>query len=257
MQQYSPFVWHEVMVPNPSASPAFYSPITGWGTRKFDDGMDYTMWTVDDAPVGGLMALPQELASQGVPPHWLHYIGVQDVDATAARAQQLGGRITMPPTDIPDVGRFAVILDPQGAVFAIYKNTQETPPPGAPKFGEFSWHELGTTDRDAAWAFYSALFGWQQTSMMDMGGGMMYQMFGLDGNAPIGGMYTLGADMAGIPPNWLGYVLVKNVDDAVQAVAKGGGQLMAGPIDIPDGRVAIFTDPQGAAFAVHQDTSAR
>jgi predicted enzyme related to lactoylglutathione lyase len=254
MQPHGPFVWHELMVPNTSSAPAFYQNITGWGTQKFDGGMDYTMWTNGQAPVGGLMELPEELKSNGVPPHWLHYVGVNDVDATAKKAEELGGHVNVPPTDIPDVGRFAVLADPQGAVVAIYKSSQDNPAPGEPQIGEFSWHELATTDRAAAFDFYSKLFGWKETSSMDMGGGMTYQMFGVNGGAPIGGMFTITEDMQGVPPNWLGYVLVKNVDDAVTAVQNSGGQLMNGPMDIPGGRIAVFADPQGAHFAVHQQT---
>jgi predicted enzyme related to lactoylglutathione lyase len=252
MSAHGPFVWHELMVPDPSSAPSFYSPVTGWNTQKFDGGMDYTMWVNDEAPVGGLMALPGELAAVGVPPHWLHYIGVNDVDATAAQAEGLGGHVNLPPTDIPDVGRFAVIADPQGAVFAIYKSAVNDESPGKPRFGEFSWHELGTTDRESAWGFYSQLFGWRETSTMDMGGGMLYQMFGVGGEDPIGGIYKITPDMEGMPPNWMGYVLVKNVDDAISAVKQGGGQVLNGPMDIPGGRIAVFADPQGAAFAAHE-----
>jgi predicted enzyme related to lactoylglutathione lyase len=247
------FVWHELMVPTPSAAPPFYTGVTGWGTQKFDGPMDYTMWTVGAAPVGGLMALPPELASNGVPPHWLHYIAVNDVDATAKKAESLGGRINVPPTDIPDVGRFAVIADPQGAVFAIYKSAQDAPPAGKPAPGEFSWHELATTNDNAAFDFYSKLFGWKETSSMDMGGGMMYKMFGTPGREdPLGGIYTIAKEMGDMPPNWLGYVFVENVDDATAAVKKAGGTVIRDPMEIPGGRIAIFTDPQGAAFAVHE-----
>jgi len=256
MQPHGPFVWHELMVPSPSSSPSFYKSITGWDTQKFDGGMDYQLWVNGQAPVGGLMELPKELASNGVPSHWLHYVGVSDVDATVKKAQELGGNVNVPPTDIPGVGRFAILADPQGAVFAVYKSNQDAPAPGEPKIGEFSWHELGTTDRAAAFDFYSKLFGWKETSTMDMGDGMVYQMFGLGDGVPIGGMYALTKEMEGMPPNWLGYVLVPNVDDTVATVKKSGGQVLNGPMDIPGGRIAVFTDPQGAAFATHQSTQA-
>lgn len=253
MQPQSPFVWHELMVPNPGSSPSFYKSITGWDTQPFPG--DYTLWVNGEAPIGGLMELSKELASNGVPPHWLHYVGVEDVDATAWRAEELGGHINVPPTDIPDVGRFAILADPQNAVFAIYKSNQGNGAAGAPAFGEFSWHELGTTDREAAWDFYSRLFGWRETSTMDMGDGMVYQMFAVDGGQPMGGLYKISKELEGMPPNWMGYVLVPSVDDAVAAVKSGGGQVLNGPMEIPGGRVAVFTDPQGAAFAAHETTS--
>jgi len=136
MEQQSPFVWHELMVPNPSSAPSFYKSITGWNTQPFQS--DYTLWVYGESPIGGLAELTKELASTGVPPHWLDYVGVEDVDATTRRAEELGGHVTVPPTEIPDVGRFAVLLDPQGAAFAIYKSIQDAGPQGAAKFGEFS-----------------------------------------------------------------------------------------------------------------------
>jgi hypothetical protein len=253
MEQQSPFVWHELMVPNPSSAPSFYKSITGWSTQPFQS--DYTLWVNGESPIGGLAELPKELMSNGVPPHWLHYVGVEDVDATTRRAEELGGHVNVPPTDIPDAGRFAVLADPQGAVFAIYKSNQENAAAGAPKFGEFSWHELGTTDREAAWEFYSNLFGWKETSTMDMGEGNLYQMFAANGGEPTGGLYKMSKEMEGMPPHWMGYVLVPDVDDAVAAVKSGGGQVVTGPMEIPGGRVAVFTDPQGAAFAAHENTT--
>ncbi|MES2180444.1 MAG: VOC family protein [Gemmatimonadota bacterium] len=251
MPTHSPFVWHELMVPDTSTAPAFYKGVTGWGTQKFEGPMDYTMWVNGETPVGGLMPLDKDLQAMGVPSHWLHYVGVANVDDSAALAESLGARVNVPPTDIPNTGRFAVLADPQGASFAIYTSSQDAPPAGDPAIGDFSWTELGTTDSDAAFAFYSKLFGWTETSTMDMGGGMMYKMFG-GGGAPIGGMYTIGKEMEGMPPNWLGYVLVTSVADSVEAVKNGGGQLMSGPMDIPGGKIAVFTDPQGAHFATHE-----
>ena len=253
--RHGPFVWHELMVPNPGSAPSFYKSVTGWNTEQFQGGMDYTMWLNGQAPVGGLMPLPKELADVGVPAHWLHYVGVNDVDETSAKAEQLGGKVNVPPTDIPNVGRFAVIADPQGAVFAIYTSSQENGPGGEPQIGEFSWHELGTSNREEAFQFYSQLFGWKETSSMDMGDGETYQMFGLDDGVPIGGVYKLTKQLADAPPNWMGYVRVADVDPAIDAVKQGGGQVLNGPMDIPGGRIAVFMDPQGAAFAAHQQNA--
>ncbi|HJU65497.1 MAG TPA: VOC family protein [Gemmatimonadaceae bacterium] len=246
------FVWYELMTLDPDAAGEFYRGVTGWATMPFEGaGVPYTFWMNGEAPIGGLMTLPQELASMGVPPHWLPYVGVDDCDATAEKAKKLGARVNVPPTDIPNVGRFAVLADPQGAVFAIVKEL--TPPErddSLPERGQVSWHELMTTDHTAAFDFYSKLFGWQKTTAMDMGEMGTYQMYGT-GKLELGGMFNLPPGMPA-PPNWLIYVKVPDADKAAARVKESGGQVMNGPMDIPGGgRIAQCLDPQGAAFAVH------
>jgi predicted enzyme related to lactoylglutathione lyase len=149
------------------------------------------------------------------------------------------------------IGKFAVLSDPQGAVFAILQaERQPTRREAPPRPGEFSWHELMTTDREAAWDFYQALFGWEKTDSMDMGGGNRYQMFGWSGMS-VGGMFNKAADMP-FPPSWVSYAMVPNADAAARRVTAAGGQVLMGPMDVPGGdRIAVCLDPQGAAFAVH------
>ena len=135
-----------------------------------------------------------EAKEAGAPPHWLTYISTDDVDATAAKASELGGRVMHPATDIPGAGRFAVLADPQGAVFAIYASAAESAGDEecAPQVGEFSWHELATTDHAAALDFYAELFGWERAESMDMGEAGIYQMYRRPGGcAPDGAIKTL------------------------------------------------------------------
>ena len=177
-----------------------------------------------------------------------------DVDATVTRAQALGGKVEAPPHDIPDVGRFAILSDPQGAHFAILQpsdpsqNRPEAPP--APL--EISWRELATTDRAAATAFYTTLFGWEKQNATDMGEPVgIYQEFGRPG-LPLGGIYRKPADMP-FPPHWLIYAKVPDIHASVAAVKSGGGRILNGPMEIPGGDlIAQILDPQGAAFALHQ-----
>ncbi len=182
--------------------------------------------------------------------HWLPYVAVPDVDATVRHATSLGARTYVPPTDIV-VGRFAVLADPQGAIFAIYKSVGETPGhDGNAKVAEFSWHELMTSDPSAAWDFYHALFGWDKRSAMDMGPQGVYQMFGRAG-IDLGGIYSPPPD-APMPSHWMCYVRVPSVDKAVALIEKLGGRVVHGPMEVPRGsRIAMCIDPQGAAFAVH------
>jgi hypothetical protein len=201
--------------------------------------------------VGGVMHLPQEAVDQGAGPHWLTYIETQDIDETFALATKLGARTYVPPKDIPTVGRFAVLGDPQGAFFALFQPGGDVQPHDDSQPGEFSWHELMTTNQNDGFAFYEELFGWKKTSAMDMGAQGVYQMFGLTSEVPVGGVYTIPEGM-GAPPNWLPYIRVASADAAVERVKKLGGALKNGPMEVPGGdRIAICTDPQGCPFAVH------
>ncbi|WP_373046907.1 VOC family protein [Vulgatibacter sp.] len=245
------FVWYDLMTNDVEGAKRFYGEIAGWKVSKWEGG-DYEMWLVGDAPIGGLMKLPAELA--GVPPHWIGYVGVADVDATVAKAQQLGGKVLHPANDIPGVGRYAVLADPQGAAFALYASTMadEGEAPGRETPGQFSWAELNTTDWESAWRFYSQLFGWQPTSSMDMGPEMgAYYMFGTDSKQSMGGMSNA-ATMMKAPPHWLHYVTVPSADDAAKRVEQLGGKVLNGPMDVPGGdRIAQCMDPQGGFFAVY------
>ncbi|HYO48016.1 MAG TPA: VOC family protein [Gemmatimonadota bacterium] len=248
------FVWYELVTTDPGAAQEFYTDVVGWSTAPFEHaaGMDYTMWMKGETPVGGLMELPAEACASGVPPHWLGYVAVPDVDAAKAQAEELGGRTIMGPHDIADVGRFVILADPQGAVFSAYKSAQETPATNAePGPGDFSWHELATTDYEAAFDFYSDLFGWEKQQAMDMGEAGVYQMYGRGGNM-LGGMYNKTVDQPG-PPAWLYYITIGDLDATVGRVTKKGGKIVVGPMEVPGGsRIAMGIDPQGAAFGLHQ-----
>jgi predicted enzyme related to lactoylglutathione lyase len=246
------FVWYDLMTTDPDAAPKFYAAIAGWGTQQWSGANSamppYTMWTVGQTPIGGLMQLPDQAARMGAPPHWLAYIATTDVDATVKQAQKLGGKVLREPMDIPTVGRFAVLADPQGAVFAPFASSNAPGPDVPPKVGEFSWHELATTDHAKAFDFYTTLFGWERTNAMDMGEMGTYQMYGRDGKE-LGGMFNA---PSGIPPHWLFYIMVDSADRVAKRVKELGGKVLNGPMDIPGGgRIAQCLDPQGAAFALH------
>jgi predicted enzyme related to lactoylglutathione lyase len=244
------FLWHELLTTDTGAAQPFYTRVVGWRVEAWQDNPSYLMWIAGSGPVGGLMTLPREAGTMGAPPNWLTYIGTPNVDATVSQATQRGARVLKAAETMDRVGRFAVLADPQGAVFALF--TPQTPRAwSTPQLGEFSWHELATTDPDGAFGFYSALFGWEKTDAMDMGPGLgVYQMYGL-GGAPMGGIYRKPADMPA-PPNWLPYALVPNADQAADRARAAGGQILNGPMDVPGGdRIAVIMDAQGAAFAVH------
>jgi hypothetical protein len=239
------FIWHELLTTDIAASGAFYQKVLPWRIQP-SSMPGYTIWMAGQTQIGGLMALPAEAA--GAPPHWLLYVGTPNVDATCAQAQGLGARVHKAATDIPNVGRFAVLADPQGATFAVFTPGAGPPPGAAPAQGGFSWHELATTDVAAAARFYGELFGWRKGRGHDMGGMGVYQLFEHAGKE-VGGMCNVQGPST--PPSWLSYVADAN--RAVAAVKAAGGRLLHGPTEVPGGSwVALFMDPQGGAFAVHE-----
>lgn len=247
------FVWHELMTSNPDAAAAFYGKVIGWKTKGWPEDPSYRMWTTKDIAVGGLMALPDQAKLAGAPPHWMSYIGVPDVDAAVRQATGLGAKTHVPPQDVPNAGRFAVLADPQGAMFAVYASFQPQPEP--PELGSFSWHELATTDYQAAWKFYRTLFGWEQISSFDMGPAGTYVIFGL-GGVQLGGIYNKPLEVP--MPNWLPYVRVAKADDTGTAATRAGGRVINGPMEVPGGdRIVNFLDPQGAVIAAHSKAGAK
>jgi uncharacterized protein len=248
----SPFVWYELVTTDAAAARDFYGHVAGWSAQITEmAGPPYTLFGPSEAPVAGMIAKADMLGKAAdIPPCWTGYVGVDDVDATAAHAVRLGATTCVPPTDIPNVGRFAVILDPQGAAVALFKAgtewTGEPPPPDAP--GRIGWHELMAANWEAVFPFYAELFGWQKSTPVDMGPMGTYQLFAVGGR-DIGGMMT---KPPAIPaPYWLYYINVGDIDDAVSRVRGKGGQLLNGPMEVPGGTwVAQCRDPQGAAFAL-------
>ncbi|MDY7228925.1 VOC family protein [Hyalangium rubrum] len=244
------FDWYDLMTTDVGGARSFYSDIIGWKTTKWPQG-DYEMFTVGEQSIAGMMKLPEEATKTGAIPHWMGHIETDDVDATAKQAEQLGGRVYRRPEDIPTVGRFAILADPQGAIFSVFKPL--SPMNDAPREpGFFSWYELNTTDYQAASKFYTALFGWKQTGTFNMGPEMGdYWMFGLDAQKSMGGMSNVATQMK-MPAHWLYYVTVKDLDAALARVQQKGGKVLNGPMEVPGGdRIAQCLDPQGAAFALH------
>ena len=245
------FVWHEHMTKDPKAAIAFYSEVVGWKTQPFAEGGDYVMWVGSQGPLGGVMKLPEEAAKMGAPPHWMGNVQVEDVDATAALAKKAGGKVWKEPADIPTVGRFAVLGDPQGATIAIFKPMGAMALHDDTKEGEFCWNELMTSDGAAAFTFYSELFGWKTLREMDMGPMGTYRIYGV-GEKQLGGMMTTPKG-APLPPTWIYYAETRDLDAAIGRATKKGAKVMNGPMDVPGGgRIAQLTDPQGAVFALHQ-----
>jgi len=245
------FLWHELMTTDTKAASDFYQQVVGWKPKTWDQDPSYTLLETDGRQMAGLMPLPQQARNMGAGPFWMSYIGTPDIEATVKQTVELGGQVHKSITAIPQYGRFAVLQDPQGASFAAFSPTRVPEGDAKPGLGDFSWHELITTDADAAFAFYQKLFGWQKTDAMDMGPGMgVYQMFGRDTQS-MGGMFKKPAEMP-FPPMWLPYSLIPDSKNAADTIGKAGGKVLNGPMEVPGGDFIVQgLDPQGAMFAVH------
>jgi predicted enzyme related to lactoylglutathione lyase len=246
------FVWYEHPTKDPKAAIAFYGDVIGWQTQPFGQGGEYTMWAGSQGPLGGVTDLPEQAAKMGAPPHWMGHVQVEKVDITAALAKELGGSVHHGPEDIPTVGRFAVIADPQGAFLSIFQPTGDMMTPhDVSKTGEFCRSKLVTCDSAVAFAFYAKLFGWKVMEDMNMGDMGSYRIFG-KGDIRLGGMMAApkGSKM---PPMWGYYTQVSKIEVAIERATKRGAKVMNGPMEVPGGaRIAQLLDPQGAVFALHQ-----
>jgi len=248
----SSFVWYELMTADPSAAIDFYARVVGWRAQDSGmPGMAYTLMLVGDAPVAGVMRTPPELQATGAPSCWSGYVAVDDVDVAQARVLKAGGKVLRPAEDIPGIGRFAVVADPQNASFMLFK---PLPPAGGPILppaeapGTVGWHELRATDGPGVFDFYATLFGWTKGEGLDMGPLGTYQLFEVDG-VPSGAIMTKEPDAPA--PGWRYYFHVDATAAAAQRVARLGGQVTMGPQQVPGGNWVLHgRDPQGAVFAL-------
>ena len=233
------FVWHEQVSSDPKQAQDFYTRLFGWETEVWKPGeVDYTMISGRGQMHGGFSK-----ALEGAPPpHWLSHVRVEKLEPTIAKAKVAGGKLAAGPFEMEEVGRMAIIADPQGAYISVYEPHQEAPA----SEGVFVWDELGTHDADGAQRFYEQVFGWTTADMgPDYGG---YRIFNV-GETGIAGL--MGVPDASVPPHWQPYVAVDDVDRTVAKAQELGASVLAEPMDVPKvGRIAVLRDPQGATFGV-------
>jgi len=242
------FVWYELLTTDIAAAEAFYHQVVGWGAQDASTSkFAYRVLTSDGAPVSGLMALPPEGISRGAAPRWAGYVAVDDLDACVSRLKALGGTVYVPPTD-SNIGRIAIVADPQTAALALVQGLNiPSPPRDGNRIGRVGWHELLAAEWQQAFAFYEGLLGWQKAGR-DASLADGYQLFAA-GTDMLGGMFT---KLPRAPfPFWLYYFNVADLSVALQRVTALGGKVLQGPIDLPDGIwIARCIDPQGAMFAL-------
>ncbi len=254
--KHGDFIWYELLTNDANAASEFYGKVVGWTTHNSEHPeMDYRMFAMpDEEAVAGLMAITPEMAEGGAVPAWVGYIAVDDVDGSAKAIKAARGAIYMEPEDIPDVGRIAMVADPQGAAFYIMRGTSEEPShsfaAAEPKVGHCAWNELATADPEAAKSFYGAQFGWAKDGELDMGPMGKYEFL-----LASEGRFALGAVMPMMPgisaPMWSFYFRVPDIDAAVHAIKANGGKMLQEPMEIPSGEYSLNAiDPQGTAFGL-------
>ncbi len=254
--------WYELGTTDLDAAAAFYGGILGWQVADSGmEGFDYRLARIGEAMVAGMAG---DAGQEGrPPPSWLIYFAVDDCDRTAEAIRAAGGGIRTPPADIPGTGRYAVVSDPQGALFGILQpdmsrmsaeeiaKAEAAAPFDQSKPGHGNWNELMSTDPVAGFAFYSKLFGWTKGDAMPMGEAGSYQLFRHKGR-DIGAMMGLGDSPA---PLWLPYFgAPRPVGKMVEAIEAAGGTVCHGPVEVPGPAwIAVAQDPQGVMFAVVGD----
>jgi uncharacterized protein len=207
----------------------------------------YTMFRQD----GKSVAATTPLMSPQQPTVWSTYISTTSAEDTAKKVTEAGGTVISPPMQIMDQGTMAFFADPGGAVFGVWQSDKMTGAELVNKPVSLSWNELSTRDMGAAKAFYTKVFPWTAHAN-PMPDGNEYVEWQIDGKS-IGGGMTMGPQFPPqVPPFWLVYFAVANADNTVKRAQELGAKVMSPAMDIPQGRMAVLTDPQGASFAIIQ-----
>jgi predicted enzyme related to lactoylglutathione lyase len=236
--------WVDLTTPDVDGAIAFYGALHGWTAREVMPGA-YWYFERDGSAVAGLSMLNDEQRAAGMPPAWSMYVDVPDAGEAVARAQALGGAVTLPPMAIPGAGTMAAVADPQGGVTLLWQagdfaGAQLVNEPGA-----WAWDDLQTGDPEAAAPFYEGLFGWSVSDVPGAGG--VYRSVAHEGRAIAG---IMRAPRPIQQPYWTVYIGVDDVDAALARSADAGGRTMVEPMAVPSGRFAVGIDPQGAVFCV-------
>ncbi|MEP7115615.1 MAG: VOC family protein [Ilumatobacteraceae bacterium] len=243
--------WVDLSTSDQAAAKSFYEGLFGWtyDDAPIGDDVVYSMALVGGSTVAAIASQQVEQAAAGVPPHWQMYITVANVDETVKSVEGAGGSVHVPPFDVMNAGRMAVITDPSGAFFMLWTAINT---PGAGRVNEpgaFTWSELVAPPNDTTASFYETVVGLKLISE-PMGDGSTYDGFTLDGTAETMVAGTMPPMMAGIPPHWSIYFGTADVDASAAKVTELGGTVIAPPFDIPVGRMAVVADPQGATFCL-------
>ena len=259
--QHGLFSWADVSTPDPAAGAAFYATLFGWAAEEQHDpdgNYIYTMFSRDGKATAGLGPQPEQMKEQNLPSAWNSYVIHDDVDAALDRWAAAGGTAMMPAIDVMTLGRMAIVVDPEGAVVALW---QEGDHAGAGVFNEpgaLTWNELNTRDAAAAREFYGKALGWEFEPFE--GSEPVYWLIKLADKShddPLssddynGGILTIDENMpADMPAHWSVYFHVADADATAAKATELGGSVVVPAMDTSAGRIAIVADPQGGVFTV-------
>lgn len=251
------FCWVNLSSTDVDAAKRFYAELLDWeyDDRAADDGT-FSMARRYDANVGAIYERDEQERKLGQPPHWNNYVSVDDTDAAAIRAEQLGADVLVEPYDVSDAGRTAVVTDPSGALFWLWQPRRHIGAGRVNDPGCLTWNELRTDDAERAIDFYSTLLGWR-FERMETGGGPAYWVIRHDAAAMglNGGLQELSVDeIRSIAParRWIPYFTVGSADAAAESAKTHGGDTLQRPGRIGAGTVAVLADPAGAVFSVFE-----
>ena len=238
--------WADLSTPNADESAGFYAGLFGWEAREGAGDPEqtggYRIFVKDGKRVAGLMQMQEQ------PPSWNTYISVSDADEVIEKVKGAGGQALVEPMDVMDQGRMAFLSDPTGAALGLWQAKEHKGAELVSEPGATAWHQLNTRDPEKAGGFYQAVFGWGNERIDT--GGADYWEWQLDGKS-VGGMLRMGDDFPDdVPAHWIVYFAVEDADAAMEQAKEAGAQVRAEPFDTEAGRLAVLTDPHGAAFAL-------
>ena len=245
-------VWFDLFTADVEKAKIFYSELFNWSTQEKDFGQGtYTMFVAGNTPVCGVEKAPHPAVNNMV----LAYVSVESLDTAVAAIKNDGGEIIGKEDSIPQIGRWVVAKDAQGAIFAPFESAmnpaEAEQTPDQPPVGTFCWHELMCQDYQKSFDFYSNLFGWKKGEAIDMGPMGVYQVYNNPDNVSMGGMMNIVQGMPIQNSSWLEYVHVDNVDETAKRAIDLGGKPLYPARDINNGggRIAGIVDNQGMNIA--------
>jgi uncharacterized protein len=252
-ERYEPgtFCWVDLATTDPAEAKAFYGALFGWGAVDMPAGeATYTMMSLDGDHVCGLYELDRESREAGIPAHWFSYVSVESADGAADRARELGGEVYGEPFDVMDSGRMAVISDPTGGALGAWEPRAHVGAGRVNDVGCLTLNELQTREPRAAAAFYSELFDWETETAEENGEPVYVQI--KNAGSLNGGIMPMEGQDGETSSAWVPYFTVRSCDEALEKIGELGGAAVAGPLEVPAGRIAVARDPQGAVFALFE-----
>lgn len=238
-------IWFDVTTSDPDGARKFYEALFGW---NYDIGGQetgfYTMCMIGNSNAAGL---GPNMPGQDMPPAWTVYFGVADADATVEKVKQAGGQVMVPVMDVLEYGRMAICTDSAGAVFGLWQPKLHVGATVIEQHGAMGWCEVNTRDASGTASFYGDVFGLKPQKLDDPN--VTYFMLN-QGEAPVGGVMEMTEAFGDMPPHWMPYFVVTDVDTSSQTVKDNGGKVLQEPFDTPYGRISVIMDPQGAALSI-------